>query len=85
MFSLKRRALAPLAWLRALRRAGAVAPAGPLRGPVPLIPCTLWGHPAPEGHGQPHDTGLDLLLRGHQSGGRKGGAPARAGAGCRAR
>ena len=35
--SLRRRALAPLAWLRALRRAGAVAPAGPLRGPVPLI------------------------------------------------
>ena len=35
--SLKRRALAPLAWLTRLRRAGAVAPAGPLRGPVPLI------------------------------------------------
>ncbi len=35
--SLRRRALAPLAWLRALRRAGAVASAGPLRGPVPLI------------------------------------------------
>ena len=36
LLSLKRRALAPLAWLRAWRRAGAVAPAGPLRGPVPL-------------------------------------------------
>ena len=33
--------LAPLAWLRAFRRAGAVAPAGPLRGPVPLISRTL--------------------------------------------
>ena len=41
LFSLKRRALAPLAWLRALRRAGSVAPAGPLRGPVPLISRTL--------------------------------------------
>ena len=37
LFSLRRRALAPRAWLRALRRAGAVAPAGPPRGPVPLI------------------------------------------------
>ena len=35
-FSLNRRALAPLACLRAYRRAGAVAPAGPLCGPVPL-------------------------------------------------
>ena len=39
--SLRRRALAPLAWLRSLRRAGAVAPAGPLRGPVPFISYTL--------------------------------------------
>ena len=42
LLSLRRRALAPLAWLRALRRAGAVAPAGPQSGPVPLIsrtPC----------------------------------------------
>ena len=36
LLSLRRRALAPLAWLTRLRRAGAVAPAGPLRGPVPL-------------------------------------------------
>ena len=43
LFSLNRRALAPLAWLRALRRAGAVAPAGPLRGPVPLTSHTPSG------------------------------------------
>ena len=69
--SLRRRALAPLAWLSRLRRAGAVAPAGPLRGPVPLTPHT----PRAAGWSCSYPSGAGRSLR--SLGFRAFGAPAR--------